>query len=110
MVTNELVATPATPNDLMSRFDIPETALVLEPREVYDACIVDVTASPEDLWADHRDGTTPVVVYSSSKLVDALMKHDEASREDALEHVVANIEGSWNGPATWAVRWDDGAD
>lgn len=47
--------------------NVPDDALVLEPREAFDAAIVGVRPNKAGL---------PVVVYSRSKVIDALMKHE----------------------------------
>jgi hypothetical protein len=75
--------------------NVPDDALVLEPREAFDAAIVGVRPNKAGL---------PVVVYSRSKVIDALMKHEGWSKEDAVEWFEYNIRPAWMGDRTPVYR------
>jgi hypothetical protein len=63
--------------------------LVLEPREMYDPCIVGVV----------QQFNTRFVVYSKKKVLEALVG-DLGDIESALEWWGFNMVGGWLGPMT----------
>jgi hypothetical protein len=71
--------------------------LYLEPRDLYDPCIVGVGRRFHDTF----------LIYDIDKIIEALTKdgveggadYDEA-REDAREHFEFNVIGGWVGNAT----------
>ena len=98
---NEFVAHLATVNP---------NALLLEPREWYDPCIVGVASFHEDdWWAGQRDeDAPPVFVYDYDKVVGAFMAQANADSEgeeacgydEAQEFVDFNMVGAWVGNGT----------
>ena len=67
---------------------VSEDALLLEPRERYDSCILGVT----------YDGTK--IIYDAIKIIEALVEDDEMTEEDATEYFEFNILGSYLGENT----------
>ena len=70
--------------------------LFLDPPESYDSCIIGVT-----------DGSEPVVVYDTNKLLDAIKKDFSGTLEEgddlhtmAVEHYEFNIAGAYVGEKT----------
>ena len=55
-------------------------ALLLEPRSVYDPCIVGMTDTPEDQWP--REPGFIVAVYDAEMCVEAIMEDGECSYTD----------------------------
>ena len=75
-------------------------ALLLEPREVFDRCLVGV------VQADHSDDHWPrtghthlIAVYDRTLCIEALVE-DGLDPEDAYEHFEFNVQGGWMGPHT----------
>lgn len=64
--------------------ELDENASVLEPRSTYDQAIVGLI----DMGGENR------VCYSFALLVDALVEHEDASYEEATDHICVNIIGS----------------
>jgi hypothetical protein len=60
-----------------------EGALVLEPRDVFDAALIGFA----------RQGGTVMAVYSEAKVIEALIA-DGMTEEDALDHYGFNVSGS----------------
>jgi hypothetical protein len=79
-------------------------ALLFEPREVYDPCIIGVESShPDDWWEDTRDPEAPpVAVYDYDLLRAAFLKlaDDDATEEEAEEFIDFNMAGAWVGNGT----------
>jgi hypothetical protein len=68
-----------------------EGLLVLEPREMFDRCIIGVVERYQDRF----------VLYSKTCVLEALHdENDEDSDESALEHYEYNILGGWVGETT----------
>lgn len=99
---NEFVVRLATENP---------NALLLEPREWYDPCIVGVASFHEDdWWAGQRsEDALPVFVYDYDMLVQAFLTHANADPElggsecgydEAQEFVDFNMAGAWLGDGT----------
>lgn len=66
---------------LKKPIDLPRGAIVLEPRDQYDQAIIGKTL----------DGR---VIYSQTKIIQAIQEMNECGREDALDHYYFNIDGS----------------
>jgi hypothetical protein len=77
-------------------------ALLLEPREVYDAALVDITNDPKDDW--ERKTNTYVAVYDTDKCIDAIMDWFEVGHEEAVEWFSFNTSGAWVGEGTPTFR------
>lgn len=77
-------------------------ALLLEPRDVYDVALVDITDKPDDHWP--RKGNTFVAVYDSDKCVEAIMDRFEVGYEEAVEWFSYNTSGAWVGEGTPTFR------
>ena len=74
---------------------IPDGALVLEPRDLFDSAIVGVRTNKLG---------KQVVVYSRGKVIDALMRGEGWSEEDAVEWFEFNIRSAWMGDRTPMYR------
>ena len=90
----------------------PEAKL-LEPREVYDDCIVGLAAShPADRWRAMRPSGPDagvVAIYDVSRLLDRLASGADTEEEylEVSDHVDQNLGGAWQGPGTpIVVLWD----
>ena len=71
-----------------------EPLVLMEPREVYDACILGVAERFE------KDGHRQFVVYDRTCIIGKLMLYmDEEGAEEFFEF---NIAGAYVGPTTWA--------
>lgn len=81
-------------------------ALLFEPRDLYDRCLVAVAQShAEDGWAGSRpsgEDAPHVAVYDLDALIEAtLVDFDgEGGYEAAAEWVGFNMTGGWLGPNT----------
>jgi hypothetical protein len=82
-------------------------ALLLEPREWYDACVVGLAVRHDgDYWNAYRGDDAPLVaVYDYDLLVDAFLTHGAGpeagcSYEEAREFVDFNMVGAWLGSGT----------
>lgn len=72
--------------------------LLLEPRDVYDPCLVGVVERFNDTFA----------LYDRQKVIEAIMASSEGDEEDedydartsAMEHYQFNIVGGWVGSGT----------
>ena len=76
--------------------------LFLEPRHVYDACIVGRTSEPCDTW--NRRTNTRVVVYDRELCLAAIMRLLDCDEEDATSHFDHNVSGTWAGEGTPTFR------
>lgn len=85
---------------------INPNALLFEPRDLYDRCIVAIARShAEDGWAGNRpsgEDAPFVAVYDLDALIEAtLVDFDgEGGYEAAVEWVGFNMTGGWLGPDT----------
>lgn len=79
-------------------------ALLLEPRDIYDPCIVDMTDAPDDHWP--REPGFTVAVYSAEMCIEATADSGDGSWQAAAEYFDYNMAGSWLGPNTPAFKWD----
>jgi len=79
-------------------------ALLFEPRELYDPCIIGVASThPDDWWGEERDPEAPpVAIYSYEKVVEAFLKEalEGTTRDEAMEYVDFNMAGAWAGNGT----------
>ena len=66
-------------------------ALLMEPRQDYDDCIVGIGGR-------FHDG--PLAIYSVERVLAVLMRDDEVDEEMAMEWFDFNVIGAWNGPGT----------
>lgn len=89
-------------------------AILFEPREFYDAAIIDITDVPEDRWM--RDVPGPwVAVYDYNALVDAALRSNGIEPENATEQEVDDAQewtdfntcGMWAGPGTPMIYEDE---
>jgi hypothetical protein len=83
-------------------------ALLLEPREFFDAALVGVTSEPRDRWP--RKGGLTVAVYDRERCVEALMKWLDTDFDGALDYFGYNTEGAWLGEGTPTFRGMEGPD
>ena len=80
-------------------------ALLLEPRDVYDSCVVDITDNPHDHWP--RQTPAWVAVYDGEAVLEATSLAHDCTHEEAAEHVGYNMVGAWLGDGTPTFRWED---
>ena len=80
-------------------------ALLLEPRDVYDSALVDLTDAPSDHWP--REGKTWVAVYGVGECLEAIRGWLGGSREDAQDWFDFNTSGAWMGDGTPTFRWEE---
>ena len=80
-------------------------ALLLEPREHFDAAIVGRTCRPTDHWP--REGDIWVVIYDSDLCIDAIQKWMECEDEDAMDWFDYNTAGAWMGEGTPTFRYPE---
>ena len=80
-------------------------ALLLEPRDVYDSALVDLTDSPSDRWP--RKGKTWVAVYGVDECLEAIRGWLGGSREAAQDWFDFNTSGAWMGEGTPTFRWEE---
>lgn len=66
-------------------------AMLLEPREIYDAAFLGVATRVDGLH---------VAAYDTAKCIEALMQHYEFDREEAQEWFDCNTSGAYVGPGT----------
>lgn len=81
--------------------DIPDGALLLEPRELYDQALIRFDSRP--------DGTV-LAVYSADRCVEALMQAEGWDREEALDWFHYNTGGCEAGELGPVFEWDRDAD
>ena len=81
----------------------PEACL-LEPRDVYDKALVDITDDPQDQWP--REGKVWVAVYDEFECLDAIMSWLECPEDEAREWFSFNTSGAWIGQGTPTFRRD----
>lgn len=74
-----------------------EEFLLLEPRDMYDPCLVGVVTRFNQTFA----------LYSRAKVIAAIMADTGCDREEAEEHFGFNIIGGWVGDGTPAFLLDD---
>ena len=67
---------------------VSEDALLLEPRERYDHCIIGAT----------YDGTK--IIYDAIKIIEALVEDDDMTEDEAVEYFEFNILGAYLGENT----------
>jgi hypothetical protein len=81
-------------------------AFLMEPRELYDSCVVDITDEPDDHWP--RVGKTWVAVYDPDLCLVAMMEsYPTLSYTEAAEWMSFNMMGAWMGDGTPTFRWNE---
>ena len=73
-------------------------ALLLEPREFFDAALVNATDSPNDHWPRHNGVT--VAVYDVAMCIEAIQQWMGGDQESACEWFDFNTSGGWYGEGT----------
>ena len=81
---------------------LPEDSLLLEPRLVFDLCLVGVTDSPDDHWP--RKEKKIVAIYDMDKTIEAIANWLDCSEEEAIEWFSYNTSGAWMGEGTPTFR------
>lgn len=81
---------------------LPEDSILLEPRLVFDSCLVGVTDSPNDHWP--RKEKKKVAVYDMEKTIEALVTWLDFSEDEAVEWFTYNTSGTWMGEGTPTFR------
>jgi hypothetical protein len=95
-----------TPEQILEKLsNLNPEALLLEPREVYDPALVDVTDDPQDRWP--RKAGVPVAVYDEGACIEAIMGWMDCDPPTATEWFDYNTSGAWMGEGTPTFRWDD---
>ncbi len=77
-------------------------ALLLEPRDIYDEALVDITDEPKDHWS--RQEKVCVAVYDEDKCVAAVMSWLNCDHIEAQEWLNFNTYGAWVGEGTPTFR------
>jgi len=78
-------------------------ALLLEPREVYDRCLVAFTDQPDDHWP--REGGVFVAVYDVQTCIEAFAKAENVDWSTSVEWFEFNTAGAWVGENTPTFRY-----
>ncbi len=92
-----------TPQEVLEKLDgLNSDALLLEPREVYDKALVDVTDDPQDQW--DRPNKVYVAVYDEFECIDAIMAWMDCPEDEALDWFSFNTSGAWVGDGTPTFR------
>ncbi len=95
-----------TPEQILEKLsNLNPEALLLEPREVYDPALVDVTDDPQDQWP--REARVHVAVYDELVCIEAIMGWMDCDPHTATEWFDFNTSGAWMGAGTPTFRWDD---
>lgn len=88
-----------TYDDLIAQLaDKNPEALLLEPRDVYDPCVIGITNEPDDNWT--RAQQVYVAVYDSDRCIEAIMGWAECDYTAAIEWFSYNTSGAWAGNGT----------
>jgi hypothetical protein len=78
---------------------VKHRVLLLEPREVYDKCLVGITDSPSDDW-DRQPGHV-VAEYSIPLCIEALLQEEQdMDPSDAADWFYRNTYSAWLGQGT----------
>lgn len=77
---------------------VPKEALLLEPRLVFDPCLVGVTDLPNDHWP--RKEKRKVAVYDIEKTIEAIAFWLDCPEDEAVEWFNYNTSGAWMGEGT----------
>ncbi len=97
MTMNPQAATP--PADIPAILAaLHEDALLLEPREFFDAALVGHTDTPQDHWP--RQGGVMVAIYDRERCIEAITRWLNCDWEAALDYFGVNTEGAWVGEGT----------
>lgn len=68
-----------------------EGALFLEPRDMFDPCIIGMAEQP---------GGMRIVAYDEDLCIAALMKHSDMDYDEAVEFFMFNTKGAYMGEGT----------
>ncbi len=84
---------------LLERLEVanPEACL-LEPRDLYDLALTDITDAAKDHWG--RKEKVFVAVYSTQACIKAIMQHLDCDDAEAWEWFGFNTSGGWYGEGT----------
>lgn len=92
-----------SPEEVLEKLEtVNPEALLLEPREVYDPALVDVTDDPQDQWP--RPEKTWVAVYDEWECIDRIMAWMDCPEDEALDWFCFNTSGAWVGDGTPTFR------
>lgn len=73
-------------------------ALLLEPREFFDAALIGITDTPDDHWP--RQSKVTVAVYDTALCIEAIQQWLEDDYESACAWFDTNTAGGWYGEGT----------
>ena len=77
-------------------------ALLLEPRSVFDCCLIGFTSNPQDHW--ERKSSIIVAVYSFDLIMEILVK--DSNWEQASDHFFFNTAGAYLGAGTPTFKYE----
>jgi|APSaa5957512576_1039674.scaffolds.fasta_scaffold26329_5 hypothetical protein len=98
-----------TPAEVLEQLTALEPdALLLEPREHFDAALVGYTHEADDHWP--RQTHMIVAVYDANKCIEALMVMLGCDWEGAADYFGYNTAGAWVGEGTPTFRYEDDPD
>ena len=78
-------------------------ALLLEPREVYDLCLVAFTDRPDDHWP--RNDHVFVAVYNAETCIEEFAAAHNVDMQTSVEWFEFNTAGAWVGENTPTFRY-----
>lgn len=88
-----------TPGEVAARLEASSPdALLLEPREFFDAALAGTTDEPKDHWP--RQGGITVAVYDRERCVEAIAAWLGCDLDEAVEWYEFNTAGAWVGEGT----------
>jgi len=86
----------------VAALDNPEALFIGKPGETrYDSAIIGI---------GRRCGQPSLIVYSYEKLVEAFMREDKLTHDEATEYIDFNIAGAWLGEHTPVLVSTHGAE
>jgi len=104
---DELTTTPEHVELIRRLAELNPEACRLEPRSIYDACIIGITDNPKDQWP--REPGVYVAVYGAEKCIAAAVEaSDGGSYDEALDSFHYNTSGGYYGPGTPTFVWEEG--
>ena len=77
-------------------------ALLLEPRELYDKCLVGFTDQPNDHWP--RKKRVFVAIYDAQTCVEEFAEVEEVDLQTSVEWFEYNTALAWDGENTPTFR------
>ena len=96
-----------TPSEaLKGLLDRNPDALLLEPRDVYDRCLVGFTDKPEDSWP-RKEGVF-VAIYDAWRCVEEFAAAHDTNMQTSVEWFEFNTAGAWVGEGTPTFRYEEG--